>query len=164
MKVGAALIGAAIAAASIAAGIATAATSSGSTAAHSGHALCQPGRVNVGATMQAVQSVMGQPPKSGGQHVAHRALLYRWTGQRWEHAATSAWLWSYAANGQSTSSWKTFDTGAAATAQFNVATGHYYGVVVQFYWYANSDVGAGSAAALAQHQDMGGPSNGYCRV
>ena len=101
---------------------------------------------------------------AAGQHVAHRAVLYRWVNQRWEHAATGSWLWSYVTGGGTTSAFRTYDTRQPETTQFTVAAGQYYGVVVQYYWYANSDVGSGLTSAVAQHVDMGGPSNGYCKA
>lgn len=164
MKAGtASLVAGLVAAATLVVGAGTAAAA-GSTAAHSASAQCGQGRISVNATMQTVQSVMGRPPTAAGQHVAYQAILYRWNGSAWDKIATGPWLWSYAASGQSTSTFRTFDTRETATTEFTVASGHYYGVVVDFYWYANSDVGYGRTGALAQHLDMGGPSNGYCRA
>jgi hypothetical protein len=141
-----------------------AAAATGSTAPHSASAQCGQGRITVNTTMQQVQSVAGVPPKATGQYVARRALVYRWVNQRWELAVTGRWLWSYVTDGQSTSTFRTYDTSQVATDEFTVAPGQYYGVVVQFYWYSNADVGTGSDSLVAQHVDMGGPSNGYCKA
>ena len=158
------IVTAAAIAAALVGGIQTAAAASGSTAPHSATAQCGQGRITVSASMQQVQSVAATPVTAAGQHVAQRAILYRWVNQRWEQAATGAWLWSYVTGGGTTSTFRSFETSQPETAQFTVATGSYYAVVVQYYWYANSDVGTGQTSAVAQHVDMGGPSNGYCKA
>ena len=114
--------------------------------------------------MQQVQSVAAVPTTSNGQYVAHRALLFRWTGQAWQHAATGAWLWARAATGSPAETWQTFDTGRPGSTAFTASTGSYYAVAVQYYWYGNGDVASGSDYQWAQHQDMAGPSNGYCKA
>lgn len=158
------IVTAAAIAAALIGGIQAAGAATGSTAAHSATAQCGQGRITVSASMQQVQSVVAGPVTAAGQHVAQRAILYRWVNQRWEHAATGAWLWSHVTGGGTTSTFRSFQTNQPETAQFTVATGSYYAVVVQHYWYANSDVGSGQTSAVAQHVDMGGPSNGYCKA
>jgi hypothetical protein len=160
-RIGATLVAAV---ALLAGGVLPAAAATGSTAGHSAGAQCGQGRITVSASMQHVQSPVGRPVTAAGQHVAHRAFLYRWTGEGWRHEATSNWLWGYASGGQSTTTFRTYDTSQTASAQFTVATGQYYAVVVQYYWYPNADVGSGSDFGAAQHVDMGGPSNGYCKA
>lgn len=152
------------AAAALGSGVQAAGAASGSTAAHSATAQCGQGRITVGASMQQVQSVAGVPVTAAGQHVAHRAILYRWANQRWEHAATGPWLWGYVTGGASTSTFRTYDTREVKTTSFTAVAGQYYGIVVQYYWYPNSDVGSGLTSAVAQHVDLGGPSNGYCKA
>jgi hypothetical protein len=136
----------------------------GTTAAHSGRATCSPGRIGISVSMTTTQSVIGAPLKATGQHVATRAHLFRWDGRTWVHAASGAWLWSYASYGSTTSSWRSFSSGADASTTFTGQSGTYYAVAIQYYWYATSDVGSGHAYEWAQHTDMGGPTNGYCRL
>ena len=137
--------------------------SSGTIAAHSATATCGASTITVAPTMQIVGSVLGRPSSASGQDVAYRAFLYRWNGSSWSVNQTGSWLWGYGTSGQVTS-FRSFDTNAAATTAFRVGSG-YYAVAVQYYWYSNADVGSGSDYTLAQHVDMGGPNgNGYCKV
>lgn len=159
------LIGATlVAAAALATAGTQTAAAAGSTAAHSASAQCGQGRITINATMQQVQSPIAGPVTAKGQHVAYRAFLYRWTAQGWQHTATSAWLWGYATGGQSTGTFRAFDTGQTASTQFTVATGSYYAAIVEYYWYPNADVGFGHDYGKPQYVDLGGPSSGYCRA
>jgi len=141
----------------------SAGASTGTIAAHNATATCTPGTITVAPTMQVAQSVLGQPSTASGQNVAYRAFLYHWNGSTWSVAQTGSWLWGYGTSGQVTS-FHSFGTNAVATTSFRVASG-YYSVGVQYYWYANTDVGSGSDYTLAQHVDLGGPNgNGYCKL
>jgi len=164
MKSAARIVTVAAIAAALTGGVQAAGAATGSTASHSATAQCGQGRITVSASMQQVQSVVAGPVTAAGQHVAQRAILYRWVNQRWEQAATGAWLWGYVTGGATTSTFRSYETNQPQTAQFTVATGQYYSVVVEYYWYANSDVGSGQTSAVAQHVDMGGPSNGFCKA
>jgi len=142
----------------------TASAASGTVGGYGAGAMCTTGTVSVSPTMRTTSSVQGVPTKASGQYVAYRAWLYRWDGQKWGVAQTGQWLWGYAASGQETSVFHSYSAPyAAASTSFKVTSG-YYGVVLEYYWYQNADVSSGYTTGLAQHQDMGGPSNGYCKV
>ena len=146
-------------------GVQSAHAASGSTAAHSATAQCGQGRITVSASMQQVQSVVAGPGDRG--RPARRAscgpvsLGEPAVGARGDGRVALELRHRRAARRRRSAR---TTRASPETTQFTVAAGQYYGVVVQYYWYANSDVGSGLTSAVAQHVDMGGPSNGYCKA
>lgn len=112
------------------------------------------------------QKALNATAATDRQAVAWRPSLYRWNGSQWVFQSSGQWVYGFATDAASPSTWYGFDGGAGGSSQnFRVGSGA-YAVYNQYYWYATSTAPAGSHGdwVSTYQSPIGAMEPGYCRL